>query len=175
MEKRESSKNYWIAAGFLMMIALFLIINPFKSDKSNGSIEVVDMPAEDEIDFTAVPRSTGKTRSEERVDEREPIFDFVEVEPEYIGGEVAMQNFIKSRVKYPEFSIQMGDQGKVYVKFVVEKSGYINHISIARGVTEELNQEALRVIKAMPRWNPGKQGGESVRTRVVVPIVFRLG
>jgi protein TonB len=179
MEKRDSSRNYLLVAGLLLLIAIVLLMNPFKSANSNNPVLLEEISEENNTENQMNPaleaRSTGKTRKDEPVDESEAIFDIVEVEPEFIGGEIAMQNFIKSRVKYPELSIQMGDQGKVYVKFVVEKSGFINHISIARGVTEELNQEAMRVIKTMPRWNPGRQRGEPVRTRVVVPIVFRLG
>lgn len=102
------------------------------------------------------------------------IFEVVEEEPTFPGGEEAMQKFIKSNIKYPEISIQMGDQGKVFVRFVVEKDGSITNVSIARGVSPELDKEALRVVKSMPGWQPGKQRGRSVRTYVVIPINFKL-
>jgi protein TonB len=105
----------------------------------------------------------------------EEIFDVVEDEPGFPGGEEEMQKFIKSKVNYPEMSIQMGDQGKVYVRFVVEKDGSISNAKIARGVTPELDKEALRVVNQMPNWSPGKQRGRPVRTNVVIPIVFKLG
>ncbi len=106
---------------------------------------------------------------------QEEIFDVVEDEPAYPGGEAEMQKFIKSNIKYPEMSIQMGDQGKVYVRFVVEKDGSISNVSIARSVTPELDKEAIRVVRMMPSWSPGKQRGRPVRTNVVIPIVFKLG
>lgn len=105
----------------------------------------------------------------------EEIFDVVEDEPGYPGGEEAMQKFIKTNIKYPEMSIQMGDQGKVFVRFVVEKDGSVSNVSVARGVTPELDKEAMRVVKTMPNWSPGKQRGRPVRTNVVIPIVFKLG
>jgi protein TonB len=105
----------------------------------------------------------------------EEVFDVVEDEPGFPGGEEEMQRFIKSNIKYPEMSIQMGDQGKVYVRFVVEKDGSISNVSIARSVTTELDKEATRVVKQMPKWSPGKQRGRPVRTNVVIPIVFKLG
>jgi protein TonB len=105
----------------------------------------------------------------------EEIFDVVEEEPSFPGGEEAMQKFIKANIKYPEMSIQMGDQGKVFVRFVVEKDGSISNVTIARGVTPELDKEAMRVVKSMPNWSPGKQRGRPVRTNVVIPIVFKLG
>jgi protein TonB len=103
------------------------------------------------------------------------IFDVVEEEPAFPGGEDKMQDFIKKNVKYPDMSVQMGDQGKVYVRFVVEKDGSITNVSIARGVTPELDKEAMRVVKMMPNWSPGKQRARPVRTNVVIPIVFKLG
>lgn len=106
---------------------------------------------------------------------QDEIFDVVEDEPGFPGGEEKMQLFIKSNIKYPDMSIQMGDQGKVYVRFVVEKDGSISNVSIARSVTPELDKEAMRVVKMMPNWSPGKQRGRPVRTNVVIPIVFKLG
>lgn len=103
------------------------------------------------------------------------IFDVVEEEPAFPGGEDKMQDFIKKNVKYPDMSVQMGDQGKVYVRFVVEKDGSITNVTIARGVTPELDKEAMRVVKMMPNWSPGKQRARPVRTNVVIPIVFKLG
>lgn len=103
------------------------------------------------------------------------IIEFPEEEASFPGGEEAMVAFIRKNIKYPEMSVQMGDQGKVYVRFVVEKDGSITNVTIARGVTPELDKEALRVVKMMPGWNPGKQRARPVRTNVVIPIVFKLG
>ena len=105
----------------------------------------------------------------------EEAFDVVEDEPLFPGGEEAMSRFIKTNIKYPEMSIQMGDQGRVFVRFVVEKDGSITNVTIARSVTPELDKEAQRVVKSMPNWSPGKQRGRPVRTNVVIPIVFKLG
>lgn len=111
----------------------------------------------------------------EKTEVPDEIFDVVEEDPGFPNGEEEMQRFIKSNIKYPEISIQMGDQGKVYVRFVVEKDGSISNVSIARSVTPELDREAMRVVRMMPKWNPGKQRGRPVRTNVVIPIVFKLG
>jgi protein TonB len=105
----------------------------------------------------------------------EPILDIVEEEPEFPGGEEAMMRFLQTNIKYPPMAIQMGDQGKVYVRFVVEPDGSISNAEIARGVTSEIDREALRVVQTMPKWKPGKQRGRAVRVRIVVPIVFKLG
>ena len=86
-----------------------------------------------------------------------------------------MMKFIQQNIKYPEMAVQMGDQGRVYVQFVVETDGAITQVKTVRGVTPELDREAERVVKAMPKWSPGKQRGRPVRVRYTVPIYFRLG
>lgn len=102
------------------------------------------------------------------------IYDVVEVEPQFIGGEEAMQKFIKENIRYPVEAIQNGYDGKVFVMFVVEHDGSISNVKIARGAHPLLNDEALRVIRLMPNWKPGYHKDIAVRTRVVTPIVFKL-
>jgi periplasmic protein TonB len=105
----------------------------------------------------------------------EKIVDFPEENPSFPGGEEAMMDFIRKNIKYPEIAVQMGDQGRVYVQFVVEIDGAITQVKTVRGVTPELDREAERVVRAMPKWNPGKQRGRAVRVRYTIPIYFRLG
>jgi periplasmic protein TonB len=105
----------------------------------------------------------------------EKIVDFPEEQPSFPGGEEEMMRFIQKNIKYPEMAIQMGDQGRVYVQFVVETDGKITQVQTVRGVTTELDKEAERVVKSMPAWTPGKQRGRPVRVRYTVPIYFKLG
>lgn len=119
------------------------------------------------------PPVVGPVKKIEKVVEE--ILDIVEEEPEFPGGEEAMMKFLQTNIKYPPMAIQMGDQGKVYVRFVVEPDGSISNAEVARGVTTEIDREALRVVNTMPKWKPGKQRGRAVRVRIVVPIVFKLG
>ncbi|MEX1001481.1 MAG: energy transducer TonB [Crocinitomicaceae bacterium] len=105
----------------------------------------------------------------------EPIVDFAEVEPEFPGGEAAMMEWIRDHIEYPPLSIEMGEQGIVYVQFVVNKDGSIEQVRIMRGVSDPLDSEAKRVVKAMPKWKPGEQAGKKVRVRYTLPIHFRLG
>jgi protein TonB len=77
-------------------------------------------------------------------------------------------------VKYPESAVKNGTQGKVYVNFVVEKDGSVGLVKIARGVSPELDAEALRVVKQLTNWNPGKNKGKAVRVSYTVPINFAL-
>jgi TonB family protein len=104
----------------------------------------------------------------------EEIYDVVEVMPIFLGGSEFLQQFIKENVKYPAEAIKKREQGKVYVRFVVEKDGSLSNVSIARGAGSMIDAEALRVVKQMPNWLPGTHRGKAVRTRVVVPVVFKL-
>ncbi len=101
----------------------------------------------------------------------EEIYDVVEEEARFPGGEEAMRKFIMDNIQYATLK---GEEGKVYVRFVVEKDGSISNVEIARGASPSLDAEALRVVKMMPNWTPGKHRGKAMRTRVVVPIVFTL-
>lgn len=105
---------------------------------------------------------------------QEEIIAFPEVNAEFPGGASALQQHISNHLIYPEVSKDMGDQGKVYLSFVVEKDGNITNIKVERGVTMELDREAKRIIRTMPKWNPGKVNGEPVRTRVYLPLIFRI-
>ncbi len=102
------------------------------------------------------------------------IFTIVEEQPEYPGGFGEMMKFIQSNFEYPAIAKEMGDEGTVYVQFVVEKDGSISNVKAIRGVTEELDAESIRVVKAMPTWSPGKQKGRPVRARFTLPIRCKL-
>lgn len=105
----------------------------------------------------------------------EPIADFAEVEPEFPGGEGAMMQWIQKNIEYPQLAVEMGEQGIVYVEFVVNKDGTIEQVKVKRGVSDALDDEAKRVVKKMPKWTPGEQAGKKVRVRYTLPIHFRLG
>lgn len=100
--------------------------------------------------------------------------DAVEVAPEYPGGYNAMFDFISKNVKYPKESKEKGIEGRVYVQFVVEKDGSLNEITVLRGVSEDIDAEAIRVVKAMPKWKPGMNEGKTVRVQYVLPFNFKL-
>ena len=105
----------------------------------------------------------------------EPILDFAPVEPEFIGGETAMRAWIADNIEYPPLAAEMGQEGKVYVQFVVNKNGTIEQVKIRQGVSDALDAEAKRVVKKMPKWKPGENAGKPVRVRFTLPIHFRLG
>lgn len=112
--------------------------------------------------------------SDEKVPVELPPVDFAEIMPEYPGGFSALATFLSKNVKYPSMSIEVNSQGRVIVQFVVDKDGSITHAQVVKGVDPHLDKEALRVINAMPKWSPGKQGGKAVRVKYTVPVTFKL-
>ena len=103
------------------------------------------------------------------------IVDFPDVEAAFPGGAAAMKKWIQENVQYPEISRELGDQGRVYVTFVVEPDGSITGVDVMRGgVTPELNKEAKRLVRNMPKWEAGEVKGDKVRARCRLPITFTL-
>lgn len=107
--------------------------------------------------------------------EENRIHVVVERMPEFPGGEAAMNQFINRTIRYPVIAQENGIQGRVVVQFVVNTDGKIVDVEVVRGVEESLDKEAVRVVKAMPPWNPGRQGGKNVRVKYTLPIRFRIG
>jgi len=110
---------------------------------------------------------------EEEIVEAE-IFTVVEESPSFPGGDVARIKFLQKNIEYPQMARESGIQGTVYVTFVVEPNGSVSGVRILRGIGGGCDEEAIRVIKAMPKWNAGKQRGKPVRVQFNMPIKFTL-
>ena len=102
------------------------------------------------------------------------IYTIVDEMPQFPGGDSAMVAYITHNVHYPQTEKEKGIQGKVFVGFVVEKDGGISNVEVKRGIGAECDAEAIRAVKEMPRWEPGKQSGVLVRTAMVLPISFKI-
>jgi protein TonB len=102
------------------------------------------------------------------------IFTVVEEQPTYPGGEEARMRYLQENIKYPEEAKELGIQGRVFVTFVVEVDGSITDVRVLRGIGGGCDQEAIRVVKGMPKWVPGKQRGVPVRVQFNLPIKFTL-
>ena len=107
-------------------------------------------------------------------EEENKVFDIVEQQPLFPGGPAALMKFLMDNTKYPVVAQENGVQGRVTVQFVVEKDGSISDVHVLKGVDPSLDKEAVRVVKSMPRWTPGKQNGITVRVNYRVPVLFRL-
>ena len=107
--------------------------------------------------------------------EEEEIIEFPDVEAEFIGGAQALMKYIQTNIQYPPTSIEMNEQGKVYLSFVVEADGSITNVAVERGVSPDLDREAKRVVRSMPNLKPGEAKAKKSRTRCRLPINFQLG
>lgn len=107
-------------------------------------------------------------------EEKDSITEIPDTEAQFPGGTEAMMKFLSENIEYPEISMVLGDQGRVFVQFVIEKDGSLSNIKILRGVTTEIDSEAIRVIHKMPNWTPAIYNDEIVRARATLPINFIL-
>ena len=102
------------------------------------------------------------------------VFEKVEDMPEFPGGEQAMMDFVAKNVQYPKEAMEKGISGRVMVGFIVEKDGSICETEVVKGIGGGCDEEAVRVVKAMPKWKPGKEKGKPVRVSYMMPIFFKL-
>jgi TonB family protein len=116
-----------------------------------------------------------KQQVEENVaEEEDAIFSSTEESPEFPGGIDAMMKYISSHIEYPKQELEEEIEGMVYTQFVVEKDGSLSQFKTLKGVSENLDKEAIRVLKSMPKWTPGKQRGKAVRSLYIVPVRFEI-
>ena len=145
-------------------------------------IEIVedDMEIEDEIeidveaDQETVVEEYIPVEDDDEEEEEAQIFTVVESMPGFPGGETAMKRYLAENIQYPQMARESGIQGRVFVTFVVEKDGNVTDVRVLRGIGGGCDEEAIRVIKNMPRWDPGKQRGKPVRVQFNMPIMFKL-
>ena len=102
------------------------------------------------------------------------VLEKAEVMPEFPGGEQAMMKFVSENVQYPEEAKEKEISGRVLVGFIVEKDGSVNEVKIVQGIGGGCDEEAVRVVKAMPKWKPGKQDGKTVRVSYTMPFFFKM-
>ncbi|WP_144604243.1 energy transducer TonB [Algoriphagus algorifonticola] len=108
------------------------------------------------------------------IDEADEIRDFTEVQASFKGGMEAWYKYLRDNLKYPPQARRMGIEGTVLVRFVINKDGSVQDVEIMRSIGGGCDEEAIKVIEGSPNWNPGKMGGLPVRSRMVMPIKFRL-
>lgn len=136
--------------------------------------KAVSVRWDEPVTFT-LPTAEEIAEMERRKKEKEQkVFDIVEEAPQFPGGQNALTQWLGANIKYPKIAVENGIEGRVYVSFIVRSTGEITDIKIARSVDPSLDKEAVRVTSCMPKWIPGKQGGEAVNVRYTMPLTFRL-
>lgn len=156
----------------------------YEEDKQvKNQDEVLDNAAMlGQVNVTEGVEDLNKTRiidqviAEEKPVEDEQVYNLtmVEQQPEFPGGVEAMYKFLRDQIVYPVIAAEEGVQGKVIVEFVVSKTGAIENVRVLRGRHPALDKEALRVVKAMPKWNPGRNNGNAVKVTYTLPVSFKL-
>lgn len=143
--------------------------------KTKTTIGAFNVVGNDEIDGEVLKAKEEIAQPEPPKNEEEnKVFDVVEEQPSFPGGQGALMAWLNDNIKYPVVAAENGIQGKVIVQFVVGKNGSISNVKVLRSVDPSLDKEAVRVVSNMPNWTPGKQNGASVNVRFTLPVTFRL-
>ncbi|MBP5277784.1 MAG: energy transducer TonB [Prevotella sp.] len=146
-----------------------------KVENTNTSIGAFNVEGNDEVGGEVLKAKEEIAQPEPpKHEEENKVFDVVEQMPSFPGGMGALMSWLSQNIKYPVIAAENGVQGRVIVQFVVEKDGSVTDVHVAKSVDPSLDKEAARVVKAMPKWNPGKQNGSAVRVKYTVPVTFKL-
>ncbi|MBR0122947.1 MAG: TonB family protein [Bacteroidales bacterium] len=179
--RNEKNKRLgWRLLATLPVLAVLLIANTkvsaqeMKSDEGDNTPVTVIRAATDGDITTYDINSTENLHIRISNPNNDSIYQQVDVMPEFPGGEKAMMQFVVDNVTYPQSAKDKNIQGKVYVSFVVEKDGSVDQVKVMRSIGGGCDEEAVRVVKAMPKWVPGKKDGKNVRVNYVLPFVFKL-
>ena len=168
MMKRQTSPWARLKALFVLPVAFAAVTvisctSP-KEKKAEANQEPASAPEMQVVTYAPQPKEAAQGE----------VFLVVEEQPMFPGGMEEMMKFLQQNMKYPKEAQDQGKQGRVIVQFVVNKDGSISNDTIVRSVDPLLDAEALRVVRSMPNWTPGKQRGKEVRVRFTLPVTFRL-
>ncbi|NNF01364.1 MAG: energy transducer TonB [Bacteroidia bacterium] len=146
------------------------VLNIVEDDvEIENEIEIEETEVDDDTEIEII-----EVFEEEEAIEEPEIFMIVEQMPTFPGGEAALHGYLQKNIKYPPVARENGISGTVYVNFVVTETGSITDIKILRGIGGGCDEEAVRVIRSMPNWKPGKQRGKAVKVSFNCPINFKL-
>lgn len=120
------------------------------------------------------PEREMKVPKQKLLAKQEPI-SFADEMPTFKGGEAALVAYLSEKIEYPAIAREVGEEGTIYVEYIVETDGSISNLKVLRGISESLDREAKRVVSSMPNWNPAKDKGKLVPCKMVLPIKFILG
>lgn len=146
----------------------FEVVDDNKEIENELHVDMNDNANTQVVEFTPVETT------EEVVEKEEEIFVFVEEQPSFPGGDEELYKFLAENIQYPALARENNVEGKVFVQFVVEKNGSITQVKLVKDIGSGCGQEAMRVVKSMPKWKPGKQRGTAVRSQFTLPIRFKL-
>ena len=137
--------------------------------KATGSISIADVKGNDEKGMDIADIKQNVTQVVE-----EKVWDVIEQMPQFPGGEMELMKFLGNNIKYPVIAQENGIEGRVIIGFIVSKTGLISDVTVLRSLDPSCDREAVRVVKTLPKWIPGKQNGENVNVRYTLPVAFKL-
>ena len=161
--KNEKAKGLWWRLLATLPVLAFLLVANTKVAAQEAKAEKEDL----------APTTVIRTVTVQKPD-NDSVYQIVEEMPQFPGGEQAMMKYIAENVNYPEDAKEKNQSGRVFLSFVVEKDGRVDDVKVLKSVCESVDNEAVRVVKAMPNWKPGKQKGKPVRVSYCLPITFKL-
>ena len=138
----------------------------------NADVAVANPMAKAEAELKAEAKTSDATAPADAT--KSVVYDIPETMPYFPGGQVLMLKYLADNIKYPASAVKAKKQGRVIVTFIVQKDGSVTHAKIAKSIDPELDAEALRVVKGMPKWTPGTQNGKPVNVKYSVPVKFSL-
>ena len=137
-------------------------------------ISTVTQQGDDKNGIEIIADTPGPLKVNEPTVTKDVPFQWVEEMPRYKGGDEELYRFFGANMKYPEIARRAGVEGKVLLSFIVEKDGSISSIDVTKGIGGGCDEEAVRVLRLLDKWSPGRQNGNVVRVRISMPVVFRL-
>ena len=169
--KNRQKTNSFAGYKYLLLVPLAFALVFMNSCKRKTNVQKQVMEGTKVEVKAETGEDTAQIKSAEPTDK---VYQVVEQMPTFKGGDAALMKYLSENIRYPEAAEKAGEQGRVVVSFTVEKDGAVADVKVARSVTPTLDAEAVRVIKAMPKWVPGKQDDQLVRVRYNVPVSFKL-
>ena len=148
--------------------------NQDELQKTKTTIGAFNVVGTDEFDGEVLKAKEEIAQPEPPKEEENKVFDVVEEQPSFPGGQGALMQWLRDNIKYPVVAAENGIEGRVIVQFIVSKTGSISGVTVARGVDPSLDKEAVRVVSSMPNWTPGRQNGTTVNVRFTLPVTFKL-
>lgn len=166
MYQKKSNRWMMLKALFIIPVACFALYT-FATPKADSPVPQVKKTAVTQQKKTVAAQA-------KKVTSDDKIYDIVDVNAGFPGGDEAMYKWLADNIKYPQDAIGKRLQGRVQLQLVINKDGSFADVQVIRGPAKELCDEAVRVVKEMPKWNPAKIKGEAVRSRFYLPVIFRL-
>ena len=163
-QKAEQALNTDVAVANPMAKDAVEMMNPSETAEMKAAEAAELAKAEAKTSDATAPADTTKS----------VVYDITETMPYFPGGQVLMLKYLADNIKYPASAVKAKKQGRVIVTFIVQKDGSVTHAKIAKSIDPELDAEALRIVKGMPKWTPGTQNGKPVSVRYMVPVKFSL-